>query len=125
METENKFDQSQKICLAIVDNGLVISCPNVTKWTEWMEESFVDGTHWIATDDIQGFHVETVFLGINHNIPDVEPPLWFETMVFRQSADGTHGVKIKYDTLRYSTVSDALAGHVVICEKVKSGEIGE
>jgi hypothetical protein len=109
METENKFDQSQKIRLAIVDNGLVISCPNVTKWTEWMEESFVDGTHWIATDDIQGFHVETVFLGINHNIPDVEPPLWFETMVFRESANGTHGVKIKYDTLRSSTVADALA----------------
>jgi hypothetical protein len=32
-----------KICLAILDNGLVISCPDVTKWTEWMEESFVDG----------------------------------------------------------------------------------
>jgi hypothetical protein len=46
-------------------------------------------------------------------------------MVYRQSADSTHGVKIKYDTLRYSTVSDALAGHVVICGKVKSGEIGE
>jgi hypothetical protein len=46
-------------------------------------------------------------------------------MVFRQSADGTHGVKIKYDTLRCSTLSDALSGHVVVCEKVKSGEIGE
>jgi hypothetical protein len=128
METDlsmGKFDQWQKICLAILDHDLVISCPNVTKWTEWMEESFADGTHWIATDDIEGFRVETVFLEINHNIPTVEPPLWFETMVFRESADGTHGVKIEYDTLRYSTVADALAGHVVICEKVHSGEIGE
>jgi hypothetical protein len=33
----------------------------------------------------------------------------FETMVFRESANGTHGVKIKYDTLRSSTVADALA----------------
>jgi hypothetical protein len=66
-----------------------------------------------------------VFLGINHNIPNVEPPLWFETMVFRESADGTHGVKIRYGTLRCSTLSDALSGHVVVCEKVKSGEIGE
>jgi hypothetical protein len=46
-------------------------------------------------------------------------------MVFRESANGTLGVKIKYDTLRHSTVADAVAGHVVICEKVKSGEIGE
>ena len=66
-----------------------------------------------------------VLLGINHNIPEIEPPLWFESMVFRESADGTHGVRIKYDTLRYSTVADALAGHLSICEKVKSGEIGE
>jgi hypothetical protein len=90
-----------------------------------MEESFVDGSHWIATDDIQGFRVETVFLGINHNIPEIEPPLWFESMVYRESADGTHGVRIKYDTLRYSTVADAVAGHLSICEKVKGGEIGE
>ena len=106
METDQsmgKFDQWQKICLAILDNGFVVSCPNVTKWTEWMEESFPDGSHWIATDDIQGFRVETVFLGINHNIPGIEPPLWFESMVYRESADGTHGVRIKYDTLRYSS----------------------
>ena len=124
-QSMGKFDQWQKLCLAILDNGLVISCPNVTKWTDWMEESFVNGTHWIATDDIQGFRVETVFLGINHNIPDVESPPWFETMVFRASTDGTLGVKIKYETLRYSTVADALAGHVLICEKVQNGEIGE
>jgi hypothetical protein len=110
-----KFDQWQKLCLAILDNGLAISCPNVTKWTDWIEESFVNGTHWIAIDDIQGFRVETVFLGINHNIPGVEPALWFETIVYRKSADGKPGVKVKHDTIRYSTVSDALAGHFVIC----------
>ena len=91
----------KKSVFAILDNGFVVSCPNVTKWTEWMEESFADGSHWIATDDIQGFRVETVFLGINHNVPEIEPPLWFESMVYRESADGTHGVRIKYDTLRY------------------------
>ena len=61
-----------------------------------MEESFVDGSHWIASDDIQGFRVETVFLGIDHSISDVEPPLWFETMVFRESANGNLGVKIEF-----------------------------
>jgi hypothetical protein len=29
-----------------------------------------------------------------------------------------------YGALRCSTIADALAGHVVICDKVKSGEIG-
>ena len=61
MEAENKFDQWRENFLAILDNASVISCPDVTKWTEWMEESFVDGSHWIATDDIQGFRAETVF----------------------------------------------------------------
>ena len=120
METDQsmgKFDRWQKMCLAILDNGFVVSCPNVTKWTAWMEESFVNGTH-VATADVQGFHVSTEFLGINFNITGIGPPIWFETMVFRGSTDGTLGTEIKYGALRYSTVADALAGHVVICEKV-------
>jgi hypothetical protein len=67
----------------------------------------------------------TVFLGINCNVYGTGPPLWFQTAVFRAAADGTVGTEIKYDTLRYSTVADASAGHVVICDKVKTGEIGE
>jgi predicted RNA-binding protein with TRAM domain len=55
-----------------------------------------------------------------------EPPLWFETKVSRSAADGNAlAVKIEQGTLRYSTMADALAGYVVFCEKVKSGEIGE
>jgi len=120
-----KFDQWQKICLAILDNGFVVSCPNVTKWTEWMEESFADGSHWIATHDIQGFRVEKVFLGINHNVTKSGPPLWFETMVYRESVQENLGLKIEYGTVLYSTVAEAIAGHVAISEKVRRGEIGE
>jgi hypothetical protein len=46
-------------------------------------------------------------------------------MVFRSSTDGNLGIKITRETVQYSTIADALTGHVVICEKVKSGEIGE
>jgi hypothetical protein len=55
-----------------------------------------------------------------------EPPLWFETKVSRSAADGNAlAVKIEQGTLRYSTMADALAGYLVIREKVRSGEIGE
>jgi hypothetical protein len=124
-QTSGRFDRWRENFLAILDKDLVVSCPNVATWTDWMEESFAAGTHWIATDVIKGFHVATVFLGINHNLSAIGPPLWFETRVCRISADGKPGVRIKYDTLRYSMVVDALAGHVVICEKVKNREIGE
>lgn len=113
-QTMDAFDRWRENCLAILDHGLVISCPDVAEWTEWMEESFVNGTHCVATADIQGFHVSTEFLGINFNITGIGPPIWFETMVFRGSTDGTLGTEIKYGALRYSTVADALAGHAVI-----------
>jgi hypothetical protein len=120
-----KFDRWREKCLAILENGLVISCPDQTKWVEWMGESFSAGIHLIAQDDVEGFYISTEFLGINHNATGAGPPLWFETMVFRESANGNLGVKIEYGTVRYSTWAEALAGHVVICEKVMSGEIGE
>jgi hypothetical protein len=74
---------------------------------------------------VGGFRILTAFLGINQNVSEAGPPLWFETMVFRASADGYLGVEIKYETLRYSTIGDALAGHCEVCEKVKNGEIGD
>jgi hypothetical protein len=34
-------------------------------------------------------------------------------------------LKIEYGTVLYSTVAEAIAGHMAICEKVRRGEIGE
>jgi hypothetical protein len=34
-------------------------------------------------------------------------------------------LKIEYGTVLYPTVAEAIAGHRVICEKVRRGEIGE
>lgn len=77
--------------------------------------------------DIRGFRVATVFLGIDHNVAGIGSPQWFETTVSRSSVDDNSlPVKIEGETFRYPTLADALAGHVVICEKVKSSrEIGE
>ena len=119
------FDRWRERCFATLENGVVVSCPNPVEWIEWMRESFSAGNHLIAKDDIQGFYIETEFLGINHNVTESGPPLWFETMVYRESAQRNSGLKIEYGTVLYSTVAEAIAGHLAICEKVRRGEIGE
>jgi hypothetical protein len=124
-QSMSKFDRWRENCLAILDNGLVIACPDQAEWVKWVRKSLSNGEHWIVEDNIEGFYISTEFLGINHNVTGTGPPLWFETMVFRESAKGNLGVKITYGTVQYSTMTEALTGHVLICEKVKSGEIGE
>jgi hypothetical protein len=118
-------DRWRESCLGILDSGLVVPCRDASEWVEWMNRCFSNGDHLIEEDQVDGFHILTAFLGINQNISETGPPLWFETMVFRASTDGNLGVEIEYETLRYSTIADAFAGHCVICEKVKYGEIGE
>jgi hypothetical protein len=119
------FDRWRERCFATLENGVVVSCPNQAEWIEWMRENFSAGNHLIAKNDIQGFRIETEFLGINHNVTESGPPLWFETMVYRESVQGNHGLKIEYGTVFYSTVAEAIAGHAAICEKLRRGEIRE
>jgi hypothetical protein len=119
------FDRWRERCLATLENGVVVSCPDPVEWLEWMQESFSAGNHLFAKDDIFGFSIETEFLGINHNVTESGPPLWFETMVYRESVRRNSGLKIEYGTVLYSTVAEAIAGHMAICEKVRRGEIGE
>jgi hypothetical protein len=39
--------------------------------------------------------------------------------------DRNPGVRIECDAFRYAAAADAFAGHVKVCQKVGSGEIGE
>ena len=66
-----------------------------------------------------------MFLGINVSLTASGSPLWFQTMVYRGSIDGTLGAQMACGTFRYSAFANALTGHFMVCEKVKSGEIGE
>jgi len=91
------------------------------EWAQWMENA----SRHIARDEVSGFVVSTVFLGINHNFFGKGEPLWFETMVFRQGTDGNLIASQDYDQFRYSTVALARAGHACVCELVRKGEIGE
>lgn len=125
METDDRLDRWQKSCRAILENGSTISCPDKAAWVEWMRESHATGKHVIAENDVDGFRISTVFMGINLNLSGFGPALWFQTMVYRSSIDGTLGTQIRCGTFRYSAVDDALTSHLVVCEKVMSGEIGE
>ena len=110
---------------AMLHHGSVILCSNRSKWVAWMKEAHAAGTLVIAQDSIAGFQVATIFLGIDFNEGAIGPPLWFETVVFRRSTDGSLGFQIKSDAFRYRTAVDAFVGHVAVCQEVRNGEIGE
>jgi hypothetical protein len=110
---------------AILHHGSVILCSNRSKWVAWMKEAHAAGTLIIAQDSIEGFQVATIFLGIDFNEGGIGPPLWFETVVFRRSTDGSLGFQTRSDAFQYRTAVDAFAGHVAVCQEVRNGEIGE
>lgn len=83
----------------------------------------VDGSRCIGKDEIQGFLISTVFLGINHGWEG--PPMWFETMVFRLKDESDRKGYADYGQWRYTTIEEARVGHAEICEKIRTGEIGE
>jgi hypothetical protein len=105
-------------------NGEIVPVTDAIEWAEAMEESYRDGSHWIAQDRVEGFSVSTVFLGINHD-PFGGLPQWFETMVFRLAKDGQVTNWHHYSGCRYATRTEAIAGHARTCEMVRTGEIGE
>jgi hypothetical protein len=55
--------------------------------------------------------VSTVFLGLDHSFGDDGPPILFETMVFGGDEDERQW--------RYSTWSDAEAGHNVVVKRLR------
>jgi hypothetical protein len=69
----------------------------------------------VAQDVIDGVTVSTVWLGLDHSFGD-GPLLIFETMVF--DADGDDN-----DCWRYTTESQALAGHRRVCGMLRAGEV--
>lgn len=63
-----------------------------------------------------GFHVSTVWMGLNHEHCPDRPPLIFETMVFDENDESM-------DMNRYSTKEQAIKGHYKMVGKwLKKGE---
>jgi hypothetical protein len=72
----------------------------------------------VDSDHLDDAWVSTVWLGVDLNEGGDGPPLIFETMVF---TDGDS----QYDNWcrRYPTLADAQAGHRVVVEAVRRGEL--
>lgn len=67
----------------------------------------------IGNDIIEGAHVSTIFLGLNHGFSN--RPLWFETMIF----DLEMHEKGSQPQWRYETLAEAQEGHARACAWVR------
>jgi hypothetical protein len=101
------------------ETGEIIPATDLIKWAIWFERT----DNHVALEEVSGFIVSTVFLGINHSFGSRRPQ-WFETMVFRQM-DNKRMLGRLIDQWRYSTIEEARAGHAKVVEAVQKGEIGE
>lgn len=80
-------------------NNTVVPCTMM----EWAE--FFESQRLVASDHIEGAHVSTIFIGLNHGFGG--RPLWFETMVFSLTM---HDRKTELQW-RYETLAEAKEGH--------------
>jgi hypothetical protein len=88
-----------------------VPCEDLLQWARWFETA----DRVVAQTKIGSYMVSTVFLGLDHSFGR-GLPLLYETMVF---ADDTGGHD--YDSDRYATRAQALAGHTAMVKKF-SGE---
>jgi hypothetical protein len=90
----------------ILDNNNKPVAKPVSEAAEWLDEH--PSRKIVKQEDIDGIHVSTVFLGLDHAMPwekDKTPVLW-ETMIF----GGTHDQEYQE---RYTSYEDAVEGHKV------------
>jgi len=89
---------------------------------------YLDWARWQSEHDCQirltvteHFTVSTVFLGIDHRFSGKGPPIVWETMVFANDP-ADEGGELHHSMWRYSTRSDAEAGHAMAVKKAIAGE---
>lgn len=77
----------------------------------WAQQ-FTTDMRKLKHDHVGKILVSTAFLGLDHNFGGGGPPVLFETMVF--------GGPLDEEQHRYCTREEALAGHVVMMDRVKA-----
>lgn len=85
-------------------------------WAKQFEEMSKADTRHVGDDMIKGYHVSTVWLGLDHQYFN-GPPLIFETMVFHGDTCGD----IYMD--RYTTWEQAVEGHKRAIQWVNEGAV--
>jgi hypothetical protein len=83
---------------------LAVPEPDLLKWAVWMSDV---ERRQIAVDEIDGYRISTVFMGIDHDFLHQGDPLLFETMVFPPTNRGWEESYME----RYASWADAAAGH--------------
>jgi hypothetical protein len=101
------------------DDGQPLACPDVLVWGQWMRDADKDRLRVVAQDKDEGpdggeVLVSTVFLGTDHRFIGKGPPILWETLVF--------GGALADEMNRYSSREAALAGHQVICQRVRAAK---
>lgn len=83
-------------------------------WAQWFENS---ESRQVARDTIGGVAISTVFLGLDHSFHNDGPPILWETMIF-----GPEDIpeELKGFQMRYRSREQAVKGHQLAVEKVKS-----
>lgn len=92
----------------ILKGHKAVLCHDLIEWARWFEDG---SNRRVAADDVNGIHISTVFLGLDHRW-DNGPPMLFETMTF--------GKGFEQEQERYSTWDEAMEGHAKMIERVKA-----
>ena len=104
----------------------VVPIHDVMQWARWFEAARRSDLTRVGRDEVGGFLVSTIFLGLDHGfVPVDEPrPILFETMVFQMSPDpkDRSGWSNPEMTDRYATLEEAEAGHAAIVASLKRHE---
>lgn len=90
----------------ILKDGVPVLEPDILKWAQWFETA----DRQVVRTDVPGGFVSTVFLGLDHSLSGIGPPMLYETMVF---GDDNGDVQE-----RYSTEAEALVGHERVVNRV-------
>lgn len=100
--------------LYILDGHEIVACSDRGEWSLWMFGADETETRRVAVDEVGGFEVSTVFLGIDHGFGYTDRPILFETMIFNATGKSRPG------TRRYCTWDEAEAGHREVCAALKA-----
>lgn len=90
----------------ILDEAHTPVVTDLTTWAVWMR----DATRWrVKSEEVQGAHLSTIFLGLDHRY-GAGPPLLFETMVL--------GGPLDQEQERCSTWAEAEAQHEAMKQRI-------
>ena len=91
-------------------------------WLVWMKDEKnrenVEKNRRVASTEWGPFWISTVFLGLDHSY-DGAGPMLFETMVFLRWPVEEGDIEME----RWATYSEALLGHMTMCDRVKSWQM--